>query len=327
MKIHLSFDYELFFGANSGTVEKCMLEPTEQLLTLASHHKVPLIFFVDAGYLAASKRYLSQTKCASDLTKVQAQLKKIHELGHEIALHVHPHWQDCVFENGEWSIHTKRYKLSDFSKEEAASIITSYHQQLIDITGVPCRSFRAGGWCIQPFHHVKEALSANGLFTDSSVYSGGYHDSPAHYFDFRSAPPKEEWRFENDCCVESEAGQFHEVPTTSDHLSPFFYIQLYLRMKLNPSEFKPLGDGSWLKDKKRIYKQFYSPTHHFASADGYFASRLPVIFDKQKQSGMDRMMVLSHPKSLAPCSYTLLESFIHYAKTNGATFQTLTTHA
>lgn len=324
MKLHLSFDYELFFGSHTGSIDKCMLEPTEQLLSLSSKHHVPLIFFIDAGYLAASQRFIDQPSCASDLNRVKAQIKKLHDLGHEIALHVHPHWEDCVYNNGAWKISTRRYKLADFTKEEAQRIITHYHQQLIDITGKPCRSFRAGGWCIQPFLHIKEALAENGLFTDSSVYSGGYHASPAHYFDYRSAPQMAEWRFENDCCVESEAGKFHEVPTTSEQLSPLFYWQLYLRMKLDPSRYKPVGDGSWLKDKKRIYKQFYSSTHHFASADGYFASRLKGIFTKAKQKGDQRMMVLSHPKSLAPCSFDLLEEFIEHARSHGANFHTLT---
>jgi hypothetical protein len=35
------------------------------------------------------------------------------------------------------------------------------------------------------------------------------------------------------------------------------------------------------------------------------------------------MMVLSHPKSLAECSFSLLDKFIVQAKQNGCTFNTL----
>jgi hypothetical protein len=115
MKIHLSFDYELFFGANSGTVQKCMLEPTERLLALATKHQVPLIFFVDAGYLHALQKHQHEASCAKDYALVKAQLVKIHQSGHEIGLHIHPHWEDSVFENGKWNISTRRYKLADFS--------------------------------------------------------------------------------------------------------------------------------------------------------------------------------------------------------------------
>lgn len=323
MKIHLSFDHELFFGSSSGSVEKCMIEPAQRLMELAAKHQVPLIFFVDAGFLDASKRYVTDERCNNSYNKVATQIKTIADAGHEIALHVHPHWEDSVFENGKWKINTRRYKLADFSKEEASHIITKYHQALIEITGNKCHSFRAGGWCIQPFEHIKEALKQNELFIDSSVYADGYHDSPTHSFDFRTAPKKEEYRFDTDCCREVNAGMFKEVVITDDVIPPMFYWDLYLRMKLNPTLFKPVGDGSWLKDKKRIYKQFYSYTHHFACADGYFASRLKGILKAKLSLKHERMMVLSHPKSLAECSFKLLDQFIIQAKQNGCTFNTL----
>jgi hypothetical protein len=324
MKIHLSFDYELFFGANSGTVHKCMLEPTERLLVLATKHQVPLIFFVDAGYIFALQKHAHETACAKDYDLVKNQLLKILQAGHEIGLHIHPHWEDSSYSNGSWNISTRRYKLADFSETEAHQIFTKYHQALTDVTGVPCKSFRAGGWCIQPFSHMRKALSDNGIYTDSSVYPGGHHDSPAHAFDFRNAPQQDEWRFESNECEISESGRFHEVPITPDVLSPLFYWELYGRMKLNPAMFKPIGDGSWLKDKKRIYTQFYRSTQHFACADGYFASRLKPILEKQLQQKRTRMMVLSHPKSMAECSFVLLEKFIIHAKQQSCKFHTLT---
>lgn len=328
MKIHLSFDYELFFGANSGTVQKCMLEPTERLLALAAKHRVPLIFFVDTGYLWALQKFNSEPACARDYALVKAQLQNIHQSGHEIALHIHPHWEDSVFENGQWHISTRRYKLADFTEKEAHHLFTKYHQALTDITGTPCKSYRAGGWCIQPFTHIQKVLADNGIFTDSSVYPGGYHDSPAHAFDFRNAPLLDEWRFEQHECEALDVGRFHEVPITPDVIPPGFYWDLYLRMKMNPAMFKPVGDGNWLKDKKRIYAQFYKSTKHFACADGYFASRLIPILKKQLHAKRGRMMVLSHPKSMAECSFQLLEKFIHYAKQNACKFHTLTgTHA
>ena len=45
MQIHISFDYELFFGNASGSAQKCILEPTQKLIDIATKHKVPFIFF------------------------------------------------------------------------------------------------------------------------------------------------------------------------------------------------------------------------------------------------------------------------------------------
>lgn len=328
MKIHLSFDYELFFGSESGTAENCLLKPTAQLISLAKKHQVPMIFFVDAGYLVQLKAASTNAQCAEDYKKVSEQLKQLVKDGHEVALHVHPHWEDSKFETneqrgGKWKIDSRRYKLSDFSEKEASDIISNYHQMLIDIIGKPCTSYRAGGWCIQPFSHIKKALKSNGILIDSSVYHMGYHSSPAHAYDFRLASKKDEWQFESDCCMEENNGTFTEVPITFDKIHPLFYWNLYFKMRSKPLIYKPMGDGSWLKDKKKIYKQFYTSSNHFACADGYFASRLMSILNKQHRNGKTRMMVLSHPKSLAPCSFGYLEMFILYAKNKNYEFKTL----
>ncbi len=323
MQIHLSFDHELFFGANTGTLEKCILEPTQLLMELAEKNNIPLIFFVDAGYLVQLKENSKHSRCKDDLEKISAQLVKLSAAGHQIALHVHPHWEDCKFVDDKWIIDTKRYKLSDFSKEDASKIISKYNKALFDITGRKCTAYRAGGWCIHPFSLIKETLKENGITIDSSVYFKGYHDSPAHFYDFRTAKDKAEWKFENDPCKEDNSGSFKEITITPDKIGPVFYWDLYLKMKSAPEKYKPLGDGMWLKDKGRIYKQFHSSTDHFACADGYFSSRLINNLEQCEQKKFERMMVLSHPKSLAPCSFEYLKEFIAFAKQRGHQFTIL----
>jgi len=51
MNIVLSTDYEVFFGHSTGTVEKTLLEPSQALCDVAARHGVPLVFFVDIGFL------------------------------------------------------------------------------------------------------------------------------------------------------------------------------------------------------------------------------------------------------------------------------------
>jgi hypothetical protein len=322
-KVHITFDYELFFGESSGSIGKCILEPTEKLIELAERKKVKFVFFVDAGFIFSLKRSSEHEKCKKDLELVSAQIKKLSSLGHEIALHVHPHWEDCVFEGNAWKIVTKRYKLSDFTENEIEEIITKYHNCLKEITGIPCSSFRAGGWCIQPFSKIMKALVENRIFIDSSVFKNGFHDFTAHSYDFTNAPDLEDWHFEADVCKKDREGRFKEIAITRDKISPLFYFSLYLKMRLRPEEYKPVGDGSWLKDKKKIYKQFYSSTNHFACCDGYFASRLRSILERVEKEGKKRMLVLGHPKSLANCSFKYLESFIEEAKNMNFTVTTL----
>ena len=324
MQIHLSFDYELFFGTSSGSIDNCILRPTQRLLDLSSKHQVPFIFFVDAGYLCQLKNHSHIAQCKSDYNKIALQLMELKAGGHEIALHIHPHWEDSFFKDNAWSINTTRYKLADFAADEIDTIITKYHQAIIDITQMPCKSYRAGGWCIQPFESIKTALMKNNIFTDSTIYHNGFHSSSTHRYDFTSAPTKDEWRFDNNPCIECSTGLFTEIPITTDRISPLFYWNLYSKMKSNPAIYKPVGDGNWLVDKKRIYKHFYSWTNHFACADGFFASRLSSLLARCEKQECKRMMVLSHPKSLAPYSFDALDAFINEAKTNGHTFSSIT---
>lgn len=323
MQIHVSFDYELFFGAASGSAQKCLLEPTERLMAMAKQQAVSFIFFVDAGYLYRLKAYQHIDACQRDYIAVSEQLRRLASARHEIALHIHPHWEDCRFEDGVWKIDTRRYKLADFSEAEIGEIVTKYHKVLQDILGKPCYSYRAGGWCIQPFEPIGKALSDNGITTDSTVYYKGFHASAAHAYDFRAAPNDAEWRFVADPCKPVSKGAFLEVPVTYDRIPPFFYWQLYWKMRSEPALYRPVGDGRWLADRKRVYRHFYTPTHHFACADGYFASRLKGILKRSEREERMRLMILSHPKSMAPYSFEALNEFITFAKARGHQFQTL----
>jgi len=324
MQIHISFDYELFFGKASGTAEKCILEPTAQLIHITSTHRVPFIFFVDAGYLLQLRKNLHIPSCKKDYDDIAAQLKQLTGLGHEIALHIHPHWEDALYQNEQWLIDTSRYKLADFTENDVLRIVTEYHQAIMEITGKPCKSYRAGGWCIQPFEPIKKALEHNHIFVDSTVYYNGFHASEAHAYDFTKAKDLSEWKFDNDPCTEQVNGSFTEIPVTPDTIPPFFYWRLYLNMRSNPLVYKPVGDGSWLVDRKRIYKHFYTATSHFACADGFFASRLKAILATAEKHKKTRMMVLSHPKSMAPYSFKTLDAFITHALLKGHTFNTIT---
>ncbi len=324
MQIHISFDYELFFGETSGSASNCILLPSQQLISIAKKHQVPFIFFIDAGYLWQLKNHYHITQCKNDYDAISHQIKELQANGHEIALHIHPHWEDSFYKNNAWQINTTRYKLANFNDDDVEAIITKYHQAIIDITQKPCKSYRAGGWCIQPFNTIKKALIKNNIYVDSTVYNSGVHTSNAHSYNFLNAPKRDEWKFSNDPCTEDVGGLFTEVPITSDKILPFFYYNLYFKMKSNPSIYKPVGDGKWLQDKKRKYTHFHSITNHFACADGFFASRLQSILQRCQKQNKNKMMVLSHPKSMAPYSFKALDTFISKAKNKNHTFCTIT---
>jgi hypothetical protein len=308
MKIFLTYDYELFFGNDSGTVEKCMLEPTKDLFDIARGKAVYYTFFVDVGYLITAEKY---PELNNDLERVKAQIKEMVHLGHEVQLHVHPHWEKSVYENGKWTMNVHgAYKLSDFSVAESAMIFNKYKAYLEELIGREVKVFRAGGWCIQPFEHIAEVFKTTGMVADSSVIIGDYMMTDDYAIDFRFAPLKSKYKFSNNVCIEEPDGDFCEFPIASLRYSPLFFWRLYILGRLFPSKHKMIGDGTFLSQggrKKRVLTS-YSIGH--VSTDGYYASKLEAALEKNRNIGFEEMVVIGHPKGNTKYSLRKLKAFI-----------------
>src|SRR5690606_30550030 len=119
------------------------------------------------------------TRRSSDL-----QIKTLVDEGHDCQLHIHPHWEDCVHDGQQWNMVTDRYKLDDFSDQEIENIFREYHQILKDLTGKHVTSYRAGGWCLQPFDRVKPSFEHAGITLDSTVFPGGKFTAGNYFYDF-----------------------------------------------------------------------------------------------------------------------------------------------
>jgi len=316
MKIYITLDYELYFGANSGTAQKSIIEPTEALINIADKYEVKLVFFVDVGYLIKLKEYKSlDNRIAEEHKLVFEQVVNLANSGHDIQLHIHPHWEDSYYDNGEWHIDTTRYKLSDFSEEEIMRIVTKYKSFIQKLVNMPVFAFRAGGWCMQPFRKLKNALMENEVWLDSTVFHGGYNSSKTHYFDFKRAPKKDYWKFEEDPMKINTDGYFTEIPITSKRLSPLFFWKLAFTKKTGGPLHKSFGDGTAAggskKDKLRMLTQF---SNSVVSIDGYKASYLKSAYQKAKSKNRNHFVVIGHPKALTPYSLRKLDEFLAQIK-------------
>ena len=78
MDIFLTFDYELYFGKQSGTAVKCILEPTNRLIEIAEKHSVKMNFFIDCGYLIALKKNCEKySVLENDYSSIVLQIKRL----------------------------------------------------------------------------------------------------------------------------------------------------------------------------------------------------------------------------------------------------------
>lgn len=306
MKIAITWDYELFFGEQSGSAQKCMLEPGNRLLEIAQKNGAKFTFFVDAGMLVLGEK---EPSFKPELTEIQNQISKWDQQGHETGLHIHPHWEDAIWENG-WKFDLKRYKLADFEDTEVEQIFDNYLVSLQRWSKEKIVSYRAGGWCIQPFGKLKSSFLKHQLKIESSIFQGGKNTTTPYNYDFTNAPPKEKWFFENHECEEDENGTFLEIPIASKTYSPLFFWKLFVLGRLFPKQHKSIGNGSPAKgggSKKDFLTKF---NHLCVSADGYFVTEIERAIQEAEKKGWNSIIIIGHPKACTLFSLNYLDKLI-----------------
>ncbi len=325
MNIYITLDYELFFAQESGSVEKSIIEPTQKLLEVVDPLGIKLSFFVDSGYLIALEKYKDQYPLLQhDYNLITNQIKQLHKEGHDIQLHIHPHWEDTIYNGEKWEMNTSRYRLHHFPQEMIEKIVFEYKEVLTKLVGDTIFAYRAGGWCIQPFDKIKDALKKNRIWLDSTLYKDGLKDNSTHYMDFRGMPDKTQWRFEDDPLVEDENGYFMEIPICCTKVSPLFYIQYALLRKFNKKSHAIHGDGKGVgREKKDTLKMLTKSEQAVASIDGFRLSYLQKALNSYSKNPANKHFVaMGHPKALTPYSLKAFKKFVttNHTKHNFTTY-------
>lgn len=311
MNIVLTFDYELFFGSETGTVEKCMIEPTERLFHLFGD-KVRAVFFVDIGFLVRAKDFVeSNPELAHSVQQVEGQIQKMLVLGHDVQLHIHPHWERAHYKSGKWKIDTLgAYRLDDFSDEEIDRIVRKYKAALDALVGYKTTVFRAGGWCIQPFERISGLFQDLGIRIDSSVIPGFKYETNHYKIDFSTISRQSPYRFTRNVEEVVENGVFLECPIASTVYSPFFFWKLYLSGRFFTSRHKMIGDGNFVPQPGRKWRSLTRSMIHHVSCDGYFSSLLAFSLAQMEKEGQQTMVIIGHPKGMTEFSIEKLTNFI-----------------
>jgi hypothetical protein len=310
MNIYLTFDYEIYFGENHGTVEKCILQPTEELMRIGKLFHIPFVFFVDCGFILKLDEYRKKySRLEKDYEGITSQIKRLVEEGHDVQLHIHPHWVDSYYNGEKWIIDVRRYKLADFDGVAIADIVRRYKKVLTELTGKKIFAYRAGGWCLQPFERLRNAFLENEISLDSSVFRNGYFFSEQYSYDYRNAPDTDIYRFDSDPVTAVENGFFTEVPISAIRNSPLFFWKLFFLGRKDPYLHKPLGDGRAMAApgyRKKLLTRF---TNNPVSMDGYNSVLLQKALSERQRKNAGHMVVIGHPKALSRFSFQQISAF------------------
>lgn len=324
-KAHLIFttDYEIF-GNGTGSVEYCMIRPTETMAqTLEKHNARMTVFFDVCEYWAFKAEYEKGVLKENLAGLIESQIQDLTLRGHDIQLHFHPQWLDYSFDGSKWNLNFDLWRIGDLKYEDSEyperglkELFKRGKETLENLlqpvrSDYRCHIFRAGAWSMQPESDVLRAMKENGFDIDSTVVPGLKFEDEYTKYDFSKAPTSlPHWKIQNALHQSSELGQITEVPIFSAPTS-FLTHLAFLQIKKNKKiDFKPKGcTGTALatagKSKwKKLFELMATKRKMFTFGDGtpeeemkYMASR---ALKEVHRTGRDMPVVaISHPKTFA----------------------------
>lgn len=306
-KVIISFDYELFFGDEPGTVQKSVLEPTSMLMDAMEYAGAKATFFVD--YLMLKYMMAENNETRAEAQLIINQLKEMVRRGHRIELHLHPHWVDAKYVNGKWDFSDfSHYCLNSFPKEEITKMFVEGTQFLENIARevqpeYKIIAFRAGGWAILPFALMKEGFEKAGIKVDSSVMQGCKIYANDMELDFTNAPKESMYRFEDDVLRVNSNGQFVEAQICSFRFSVLSSLLAIHYAKNHPEQFKPLTDGTHKrKNEKHLPQPHLNKWQIMHRSQAFGLGGLPsfLLNYEIRRSDASHLVIISHPKDILP---------------------------
>lgn len=321
--IHLSLtlDYELF-GSGKGNVFKHIIEPTNRLLAICSKNGIKLtIFFEIVEYWKLKEVYEngeSMGYCRNPAEAMANQIKKAHQMGHDIQLHIHPQWLDAKYKNGEWILNMKYWRLPEVpdkanseismglgelirrGKEEIESILHPVNPNY------KCNVLRAGGYNIDPSERLLKVLKENNFIADSSVFYEGKTEGKLSRYDYTDIKQKKPYWFTNGTLLTEGIGKsFLELPIFSQQIrrfSKYDTIRLRSAIKNKANSIEKFKNNSAKNSKWKTLKHLLKKeavTWDFClfskSKMKKFLNSAQVV-SKNSESHFHPFVLVGHPK-------------------------------
>ncbi len=324
MYILPTLDYELYLGSSTGSVDNCLIRPTTMLCRCVADANAKFTFFVDATYLLRLKDYTSvSTQASADYNKIVNQLESLSRQGHDLELHIHPHWAYSNYDDGHWTLDDHHYCLHDMTADEAVSLVGNCKALLEQIKQDEVRVYRAGGFSTQPTSLLADVFRACNLVADSSVCPGMVYHSSHQQYDYSNCPAKSMYRFSDNICVENQQGHFIEIPISMFNVSPLFHWRFALRKVFKSSRHTTIGDGvSIPATKQSIRRRLLHYTPCIITNDGMKVDNLFAAYKSMRAAGSDLMCIIGHPKLATRYSIDMFGLFSKQVAENGDSFVT-----
>jgi hypothetical protein len=284
LNLCITCDHEIFFGDNHLSENDILIKPTYELAELFENNNVRATFFTD---VCSIFRYKSLNMIDYP-NRMEEQLKELLRRGHDVQLHLHPHWYYSDYKNGQWRFEKTSYRLqsfgfnsSDSSNISAEKIIKDgkdYLETLLRPVDAcyQCIAFRAGGLCLQPERELLKTLKKNDINIDSSVIQRCFTNKGVHYYSYQKPPETPNWWINPETGINCDAGynmeqNLFEIPIGSFNKKPMLWILKRRGIYINCKE-PSRGSYMTLSEAKNNFL-----TKFTARIKGFLFS--PIIFD------------------------------------------------
>lgn len=320
----LTFDYELYLGANSGSLQNCSLSPTNRILDILGRYKCTGIFFIDSLYLVRLKEEAARhEKAKADFEKVSAQIQHMVREGHLVYNHLHPHWLDAKYdaEANVWDLSDKsKFAVSNLSPQQQDYVFDSTMQLLYSIINpvkadYKINGFRAGGLFIQPFNIFRPQFLKHGITYEFSVQAGAKCSGPnnSYSFNFTNTPDKHFYRFEDDVTKEVTNGSFVQFPLRECRVAGWrkIFSGLHYRLTARNKYYQRYGDG--LPSGNQITFDNGNAGGRFSHTEGFSVESMntfKIQYYMKELEQRNHLHIISHPKLVSDYTLDVLDKFL-----------------
>ena len=215
----ISADYELFLGRNFASDDEVLFGPTRKLMDVCDAAEVPLTLFADVCSVWAHR----DSGLNDYADNFEGQLCSAIKCGHDVQLHLHPHWLNSQFTDGEWRLSTDQMYLSELGFGDASGSAPDVIARGVEyLNGLltperpsyRCFAFRAAGLALQPLEsETIQALLDNGIVLDSSIIKNVRMQMDTIRMDYTGMPDAANWFMDPQTGLKVEAsGGLLEVP-------------------------------------------------------------------------------------------------------------------
>jgi len=325
LKIFLTFDHELPLGGITTNYYEALFEPTHKLFKLADSLSVPITLFTD---VLCGLKFKEWDYNGFYIPYID-QLKSAVRGGHDVQLHLHPHWFTSRFENNKF-YPSGDFSLSDFADGKQGLSIEDIVKTGIDFLNnhlkvefpeYKCVAFRAGGYNLGQgaiTGKILNALANQGIKFDSSISKGYYFKSAISEVNFSKMPVEPNWFLDHEGYLNriADEGVF-EIPIASIPKSPFetptmFKIKKYANRAPKNRGFqihegKPAG---YAHKFRQLFSSRMLGFDNYTLSHDYLMKILDYNIKKYKKYNEVLLSVSGHPKSMGPYSFEMMSVFV-----------------